>query len=152
MNAPTLPIAPWQLKKLHALLTKLGFMDEKALMVRHYTEGRTTSSREMYYSEAMAMIASMEEQMDNESRSKRERIVRKMLYYGYQLGWGRPRTSQDHGIKASTLCYRAIESWAKSDRCAVSKSLRDMTAEELAKALSQLQIIYRKSIQTTLPQ
>lgn len=50
---------PGQNKMLHALLTKTGLKEHKAMLVSQYTNGRTESSAEMDHYEAQALISSL---------------------------------------------------------------------------------------------
>lgn len=48
-----------QLRKLHAKLNELGLMDLKRDMIADCTDGRTTSSRELTFSEAKCLIEAL---------------------------------------------------------------------------------------------
>lgn len=46
--------------RFHQLLGELGLMDEKAALVRRYTNGRASSSKELSFAEARALIEDLE--------------------------------------------------------------------------------------------
>lgn len=140
-------IQPRQIKKLHTLLNKLDLMDQKLELIHHYTNRRTQSSRSMTYHEACNLIEALEEQTNGSSDSLtgRDRMVRKMMYYGYLLGYDKPRAGQS-SMPAKKICFANVDAWCKSDKCSIKKSIRDMDNTELNKALSQFEMMYKNTL------
>ena len=63
-------INPGQLKKLHFLLGRLGWMDDKKVIVSQITGGRTESSRELTFEEARDLLQQLSEYDDPSERMK----------------------------------------------------------------------------------
>ena len=73
-------ISPAQLRKLHAKLNELGLMDSKRELIGDCTDGRTTSSRGLTFSEARCLIEAL-----NDSDG-RQRQIRAIYHLAYKAG------------------------------------------------------------------
>lgn len=73
-------ISPAQLKKLHAKLNESGLMDLKRDMIADCTDGRTTSSRELTFSEAKCLIEALSDS------DERQRQIRAIYHLAYETG------------------------------------------------------------------
>jgi len=74
-------------RHLHALLNRLGLMDDKPLLVEQLTGGRTMHSHELSDREARELIARLEHLAGNEQRTRIQRQRRRILSICHQLGW-----------------------------------------------------------------
>lgn len=141
------PVNPRQIKKLHTLLSSLDMMEDKRELISRYSHGRTISSRDLYFSEAARLIEALEDQAGtgDPNKAKRQRMIRKMMHYGYLMQFDSPRY-ESHHLKKSTICYRNVDAWCRSDKCAIGKPLDRMTLQELNKALSQFELMYKHTL------
>lgn len=73
-------ISPAQLRKLHAKLNELSLMDLKRDIIADCTDGRTTSSRELTFSEGKCLIEAL-----NDS-DERQRQIRAIYHLAYETG------------------------------------------------------------------
>lgn len=77
-------------KHLHALLSQLNLMDQKADLVAQFTNGRTMSSKEMSIDEARALIKALEDQKEQRTKKMRAKIIHLLCLLGMTLADGSP--------------------------------------------------------------
>jgi hypothetical protein len=134
------PITPSQLKYLHALLNQLDWIDQKPALVKQYTNGRETSSKNLLKIEADDLIRDLEGQLEkpvaptSAEEAANERMRRKIISRAHEMGWELP------GGKADMA---RINAWCQT-RGFGKKRLNDYTKAELSKLVSQMDIVYKK--------
>lgn len=138
---------PNQIIRLHTLLNKLGIMDEKRTLVASYTEGRESSSKEMYTHEIGQLIEYLFE-MTRGDQNAADKMRKKLLYYGYQMGYEQPRSKSELGLSPADINFIHVDTWCKSERSAIKKSMDDMTLKELTRAVSQFELVYKSTIKS----
>ena len=75
--------------------------------------------------------------------SQNSRMRRKMLYFGYQMGYDQPRDDAQKGLPQNEICMQNVSAWCKSKHCSVKKPLKRMTGKELRVALTQFEQVYK---------
>jgi len=124
-------INPGQLKALNTLVGKLGIDKEsKAVMVEGFSNGRCTSSKELFMNEAADMIKHLKS-LDPEE-SKAEKMRRKIISLAHEMGWKVDNKAD----------MKRIDNW-----CTVyghgKKKLNSYTYKELPTLVSQFEGVYR---------
>ena len=120
-----------QLKKLHVLLSQLGLMDEKKEMVKHVTNSRTESSRELTIHEAGVLITALA------GNDGCERMRKKVIALAYEANIIYGNTPEDKQMNAAKLNKFLLE------RGTVKKNLPKLTHGELVKTITQFQQIIK---------
>lgn len=130
----TQPRTPQQHQRLFGLLGKLGYgEDTRRTLVHSFTNGRTTSSKEMLAFECNLLINHLEGMVpkeDNPLFFPR----RKVFAVCHELGWER---------KDGTVDRARLEAFIEK-RGAVKKPFLEHTAKELAQLITQLERISAK--------
>ena len=85
------------------------------------------------------------------AKEQKSRMIRKMLYIGYNMGWDSARTRGEKVLTPAQRCWNHVEAWCRSEKCGIRKQLNRYTVEELVKVLSQFEEVY-KSFQQQLKQ
>ena len=124
-------INPAQLQKLHVLLNRLGWMDEKKAIVCQISAGRTKSSRELYFDEARELI----KQLSEYDPAERLKSLIFSLAYRSKILYG--TTGVDKKINAAKLNLFLKE------RGSVKKELNAMDYPELIKTHKQFEAIVK---------
>lgn len=129
---------PAQNRQLHMLINRLGIDDyTKMDMVSRYTQGRTTSSSQMYWHECQNLIGFLKAQDKRSSASNPANTMRrKILYYFHQMGWE---------LENGQVNMSDVESWMRS-KSYLNKSINSYTAAELPKLVSQVYSMYKSHL------
>jgi hypothetical protein len=131
------PITPEQLKCLNTLISKQGISkDDKMIMVSGFSEGRVTSSKDLFFNEALAMIKHLKEFDLNDKMRK------KTFSLAYEAGiiWG--DSWEEKKMNAIALDKFILE------KGTVKKKLNAMNKAELIKVVSQFQQIVKHMCET----
>ncbi|OKL40277.1 hypothetical protein [Pontibacter flavimaris] len=135
-----------QNKKLHLLLNKAGLAAEKPDLVAFYTNGRTSSSRDMYFHEAQKLIVYLESITSNSASTPTDRadtMRKKVIAICYELGWIEPTDSPEE----RKINMAVIDGFLKK-RGYIKKPLNEFTVRELPRLISQFEQILEHSKQT----
>lgn len=129
-----------QLTKLHTLLSKSGLTDHKAELVSHFSNGRTSSSKELTGDEAFNLIMHLDENAASAEleKEKRDRMVKKLFALAYEMGFDIPKEDQS-GMDRKALCKKNLQAWIMSKHCSVNKPLNELTTHEVWKVLGQFE-------------
>lgn len=122
-----------QIAKIHVLLTQLNLMDSKKQIVSEFSNGRTSSSKELSFQEAKQLISRLAE------HSPTERMKSLVFSLAYQAGIIYGSSGEDKKINAAKLNLFLKE------RGAVKKELNAMTYPELIRVHRQFEAIVRNS-------
>lgn len=120
-------ITPSQLKKLHTLLSNAGMMEMKADMVQQYSNGRTTSSRQLFQDEAQELINTLAKD------DPCTKMKKKCVAICFTLGWFEDGNAIDWQIN-----WAALDSFLLK-RGVVKKRFRQLNCKEVYKVLTQLE-------------
>lgn len=125
-----------QNKAMHSLLHQLGLMDQKKDLVEQCTNGRTTSSREMSRDEADYMIRLLKAQKQERTGKQIGKVVHLLCLMGYVRDNGQPN-------------YDRINKFIQNigSRNPRQVKLNYLTVSELNAVVTQVEQIYRKSIE-----
>jgi hypothetical protein len=132
----TKPITKAQLSKIHVLMNQLKIIDDKASFINEFTNGRTSSSKEMSLEEGIDLIRHLSLYDPNDKMRK------KIFALAYNAGiiWGdTPADKKMNSIK--------LNEFIKS-RGAVKKELNSMSKNDLIKTVSQFEQIIKHNRQT----
>lgn len=75
--------------------------------------------------------------------SQKSKMFKKMLYYGYQMDYDKPRSEAQKALPKHEVNMQNVSGWCASEKCSIKKPLKAMTAKELSKALSQFELVYK---------
>lgn len=120
-----------QLTKIHVLLNQFGIMDDKAELVRQFTNGRETSSKQLTFYEAKNLLLHL-------SRFDPLDKMRKKVYalaYNANIIYG--DTPEDKKINTAKL------NMFLKERGTVKKELNKMNNADLVKVITQFQQIIK---------
>ena len=120
---------PQQRKQIYALFFGKGLSDRalQRSIIGQYSDGRTTSATELTKPEAQALIDWLRRQPTSRSRS--EKMRKKLIHYAHLIGWKRPDGRAD---------MDRINEWCRSYG-RYKKPLNDHSYEELVQLLSQFE-------------
>lgn len=78
-----------------------------------------------------------------DAKEQKAKMLRKMLFLGYEMGYDMPRTKAEKYMERTRLNYNHVESWCLSEKCCVRKTLKSMSVEDISKALTQFEQVYK---------
>jgi hypothetical protein len=147
-----LKITPGQMKRIYQLLNQTGKMDAKVDLVKHYTKGRETSTKEMLYFEATELIKHLEafqkqepiqkiptsEQLKNQAC---DRMRKKIIAMLREIGYEKYSPAYNRNVADMDRIYKLINKVGY-----LEKPLNQYTDLELPKLVSQMESIYTKDI------
>lgn len=125
-----------QMKRLHTLLHKTGLMDAKRDLIFHYTNGRTTSARELMADECDNLIDHLLE------TDPRQKMIRKVFALAYDLGIIYSGNEDDKKMNKV-----ALDAWLKR-RSYLHKPLNEYQTNELPKLVSQMMTTLKHNAQS----
>lgn len=109
--------------------------EAKAVMVAGFSDGRCTSSKDLYSNEARDMLLHLEtlKPVDH----SRNKMIGKILYYAHEMGW--TKTNRDNKVVADG---KRVDNWMLSHSY-LKKKLNQYTYNELPKLVSQFEQVYK---------
>lgn len=135
-----------QLTKIHVLLSQFNLMEAKQDLVFEFSNGRETSSKNLTFEEARALLSALSK-MDVLDKMRRKIFA---LAYDAKIIWG--SSKEDRQINLAKL------NMFLNEKGTVKKDINKMNKEELSKTISQfVQIVkhnqenaVRKSVRNIL--
>lgn len=141
------PITPPQLRALHAVC-RAARMDEEArhAMIYSTTNGRTSSSKDLTFDEARALISRLNTQEDERLKKYRRqeavKFCRSIYALSFNIGFlNKGFTSDTEEEKQMNLAK--LNMFARS-RSKARKNINQMTLDELEDLKKQLEAVARK--------
>lgn len=122
-----------QNRELHALLSELGMMAQKADIIYGATRGRVDHSRDLTTEEADKIISNLREQKDQRAIAMRKKIIHRMALMGYTNADNVPDYDRINGF----IVHRT------GDRNPHKKKLNYLNLKELHGVLQQIEAIYK---------
>jgi hypothetical protein len=119
-------ITPSQLKIIHTLFNKIGNAPHKKDIIAGFTNGRSESSKDLYFDEATDLIKYLKN-FDNEAISA-ERMRRNIISMAHELNWKLPDTGK--------IDMKRVNGWCEKFGYQ-HKPLNNYTYEELPKLVTQ---------------
>lgn len=127
-----------QLKQLHTLLSLTNLTNEKAVMVAGASGQRCTSSKELTRLEADALI----QHLINVDKSM-NKMRKKMLHYGYLMGYDNPINTQQNGLEAFKINILNVSAWCISDKSKYKMPMTRLNPDQLKDTVSQFERVYK---------
>ena len=138
------PVTTAQIKKIHVLLNQKDLMDQKQVIVNAFSDGRTTSTKDLTCNEARQLIDKLQEHTplsDAEAQEIREK-ARNLFRAIYGIAWKMDiiygETDDDYHMNVAKLNMFCRQ------RGTVKKNLSDMNMEEMKKTHRQFEAMYNK--------
>jgi len=119
------PVNRPQLSKIHVLLNQFGILDDKAELVRQFTNGRETSSTQLTFNEARALITHLSK------FDPLDKMRKKVFALAFSTGIIYGDSPDDRKMNVAKLNMFLRE------RGAVKKELNKLSKDELVKVVNQ---------------
>ncbi|HRF80142.1 MAG TPA: hypothetical protein PL070_08645 [Flavobacteriales bacterium] len=122
--------------RLHLLTGRLDIdTEQRHDLVHSFTNGRTSSSREMTEAECNSLIHALEKQLADADGEKLYRMRRKAFSLAHELGWEDAQGKVDR---------TRLDGWCVN-KSSAKKPLLHMTVAELRNLLTQLEQVLAKA-------
>lgn len=121
-------------KEFYGLLKTTGLTSQKASLVNAFTNGRSTSSKDLNDYEAIELIKFLKGQTAGKDDAA-QKMRRKMISLAHELHWHVPGTGKVDMEKLNGWCVNNGK---------YKKLLNDHSYEELVNLLSQFKIVHAK--------
>lgn len=127
-----------QRKRLFGALAAIGqkSKEQRAELIRAFTNGRTDSTRELSSYEADELIKKLE----SKDYQSADRQRKKIISMAYEMRWGNPNTPEG---RDETV--RRIDNWCIS-KTAYRKHFNSLTLQELPHVVTQFREVYKKHL------
>lgn len=126
----TAPLSFAQLKCVNTLISKAGIdKEQKKSMVAGFSEGRCTSSRDLFFDEAAALIRHLKTLQPNYHAAQKMR--NKILYYAHEMHWE----------KGGKVDIKRVDEWCRKFSF-LHKPLDQYEYNELPKLVTQFEKVY----------
>ena len=141
------PITENQLRAIHTLMGKFGITDkkDKESIIESFSGKRTTSSKELSFNEAGALIEHFQSMDQSERRSTKMR--NKILMMAHEMGWELPAKPSIPGYEPGIKPKNKVDLARVNNWCVkfghAHKPLDQYTYEELPKLVSQFEEVYK---------
>ena len=134
-------ITKTQIAAVHVLLDKHGLTDDKANIIKQISNGRTSSTRELKFEEAMRWINAMNNKQPNDS-DKKQRMFKHIIAMAHEMGWIKKekRVMREGDIKVVNI-YDDLHAWVEKYGY-LHKPMHKYTYEELPKLVTQFKAVY----------
>lgn len=131
-----------QVVAFHALLKKHGLSDEKASIVRQLSNGRATSTRDLYEEEIQGWINAMNRQRP-EQEDPRQKMINSLVAMAREMGVvvRRNMIGADGKIEYKSD-YSRLNQWMQESSY-LKKPMKDYSYEEFPKLVSQYKAVYQ---------
>jgi hypothetical protein len=125
------PITSQQLAKFHVLLNQFGIIEDKAELVKQFTNGRETSSKKLTFDEAKSILHYLSK------FDPCDKMRKKVFSLAYQAKIIYGDTKEDKQMNNAKLNSFLLE------KGTVKKELNKMSKAELVKVVSQFSMIVK---------
>lgn len=123
-----------QLSAIHVLLNKLDMMDDKKAIIEQYSNGRTSSSKELTILEAKALIGNLKSMIpESEDETKSKKMKNKIIGMAHDIGWELGASGKIDMERLNRWCVHSGSFKKKLDEHSVS---------ELTSLVSQFERVY----------
>lgn len=126
-----------QIQLIHTLLNKMGKVtdaDYKRELVQQYSNGRATSTKDLFYQEANELITDLQKMTGaNPQDIAADKMRKKIIAMAHYMNWKTEDGKADMG---------AIDSWCKN-KSKLKKPLNDHKYSELPALVTQFQKVYK---------
>lgn len=125
------PVTKAQLTKLHVLFNQFGIINDKQYIVKEFTNGRETSSRQLTFDEAKSILTYLSKH-DPLDMMRRKIFA---LAYDAKIIYGATKEDKQMNIAKLNMFLR--------EKGTVKKELNKMSKDELVKTISQFSMIIK---------
>lgn len=135
------PITKQKLSAFHALLSKHGLMDHKPAIVQELSNGRATSSKDLYMEEIEPWLQQMNLSKAPQ-KDKRQRMVNSIIAMATEIGMVKwERKVMPGGAIENKRNYEDMHAWINKFGY-LDKHLNDYTYKELPTLVTQFKNMY----------
>lgn len=128
------PITPEQLRCLNTIVSKFKIAkDDKEMMVLGFSGGRATSSKDLWFDEASAMIKHLK--ANDPNAASVQRMKGKILYLAHEMGWYVENSKRNSKGKLQ-LDLQRIDNWCLKYGY-IKRKFDNYSYEELPKLVTQ---------------
>lgn len=132
------PISKQQIIAINTVISKKGLTDEKKKIISDASNGRTASSKELFFDEAQALLMFLNSEKTNKEE-KTDKQVRKLVALSYDLGWiGEKPVVKAGGKIENVKDYSRLYDWVLKYGY-LKKDLKEYKEKELPALITQLQ-------------
>lgn len=137
------PVTAQQIKALHATFRGLGMDEEnRHNFIAHYTDGRTSSTKELTMEEARRLLENLERSRREAYRMEAQHVCKQIYALSFQISFLNKGYSSEsveefemNKAKINVFCRQRTKS---------RKNLTEMTLSELKEVKKQMEAIARK--------
>ena len=134
------PISPQQMKALHATFHRIGLdADARHECISAFTDGRTQSSKELYFDEARRLLALLNEDQVEKAREEAKKLVKAIFCLSFQISFLNKGYANDTREEFQ-MNIAKLNVFARS-KSASHKNVSDMYLSELKAFKKQLEAI-----------
>lgn len=127
-----------QIQKINVLLNQKGLADQKRVLINSFSDGRTSSTKELTSYEAKLLIGCLcESDKDREKKAKTE--FNAIYALAYDMGMIYGDTDEDYKMNVAKLNIFC------RDRGTVKKNITAMSLDELRKTHRQFEAMCKNS-------
>jgi hypothetical protein len=125
-----------QIQALHIILHKKGLMQFKKEMVESYSNGRTSSSKELTMAEARDLLSTLYGQSESPAKNDKAPMIKKLFSMCHEIGWiTKKMVISENGDMEQINDNTRVYDWVKNYGY-LKKELRNYTYNELPKLIS----------------
>lgn len=130
-------LSPGKLKALHSLFGEMNIKDkeDKDDIIKDFTGGRTTSSRELTESEAVNLLAHLKKLGGTANRS--DKMKKKIIRLAHEMNWKKEGSAKIDMKRINDWCIRSGY---------LHKKLDDYKYSELPKLVTQFENVHKDFI------
>jgi len=129
-----------QLKIIATICSKLNIDKEsKGVMVAGFSGNRCTSSTELSFYEAIAMIKHLQDIQGHGIFNKCAAMIASMLGMAREMGW-----TKINAVGKMVGDFKRLDEWVVKYGCQNPKKINDYLYEEMPNLVSQFKIVYNK--------
>jgi hypothetical protein len=142
------PVTTQQLKAIHALLHKHQLLAQKANIVESFSNGRSSSSKDLTTEEARELIMHFNAAPEASNKDNKGPMMRKLFAMAFEIGWiSKVTVATQCGNIDVKKDYSRLYGWVQKYGY-LRKELRKYTYKEMPKLVSQFEFnIYNPYIQ-----
>jgi predicted choloylglycine hydrolase len=130
-------LTPGQLKLINTLVSQQAInKEDKMVMVSGFTAGRETSSKELYFDEATAMIRHLHD-LARDIDPKKAKMVGKIFSIAHEMRW-----TKTNKVGQTVADGKRVDEWMKRFSY-LKKPLNSYTLQELPNLVSQFEQVQK---------
>ena len=142
------PVSPQQLKALHATFHKMGYDDDdRHDFISRFTDGRTSSTKELTFNEAWRMLSALNENQSERKQKEAKTLCRSIYSLSFRISFLNKDYATASDNEADFEMNKAKINRFCRTRTRFRKNLTLMTLPELKEVKKQLEAIARKEEQ-----